>query len=289
MLEKPMVIFGIGRTGSTFFHRVLCEHPHVAWLTDLADRFPTHPWINGALMRLVDLPGIGRLANRVYPSECYTFLEHHCPGFRRPCRDLVAGDLSERSKTRLQQCLQPVVTASRSRLSLKITGWPRLAFLAACFPEARFVHLVRDGRAVANSFLNVSWWEGWQGPSNWRWGLLTEEQEEEWLRHDRSFVALAGIQWKLYMEAVAAAKDAVGADRVMDVRFEDYCQDPEATMRAVLKFVALEEVDIFWDRFRQFPVKDVSSKWKRDLSRSQRAILESVLGDALAEHGYPKA
>jgi len=30
-LNKPIFIIGTGRCGSTIFHRMMAEHPHVAW------------------------------------------------------------------------------------------------------------------------------------------------------------------------------------------------------------------------------------------------------------------
>lgn len=285
-LQQPIIIFGIGRTGSTIFHRVLCEHPRISWLTGLADRWPQRPWVNRQLMRLVDVPGVGRLANRVYPSECYDFLEHHCPGFRRPCRDLLAADLSDRSAKRLNAALVEVPTDKRPRISLKITGWPRLTFLAKCFPEARFVHLIRDGRAVANSFLNVKWWEGWRGPSNWRWGPLPPAYAEEWDDHDQSFVALAGIQWKIYMDAVAQAKSQLADGTLQEIRFEDYCKSPADTFETVSEFLELEPSTAFQQRLQRFPVHDVASKWQRDLSAGQQETLEKVLASHLAPNGY---
>ena len=46
----------------------------------------------------------------------------------------------------------------------KFTGWPRAGLLHAVFPEARFVHVVRDGRAVASSLVQQPWWDGFGGP-----------------------------------------------------------------------------------------------------------------------------
>lgn len=54
----------------------------------------------------------------------------------------------------------------------KFTGWPRARMLAECFPRARFGHVGRDGRAVANSTVQQEWWSGFRGPSLWNFGPL---------------------------------------------------------------------------------------------------------------------
>jgi hypothetical protein len=76
---------------------------------------------------------------------------------------------------------------------------PRISFLYAIFPDARFVHVLRDGRAVANSRLNASFWKGWHGLNIWG-GQMPEHYRQEWERHRRSFVALAGIEWKTHID-----------------------------------------------------------------------------------------
>jgi len=44
---------------------------------------------------------------------------------------------------------------------------PRIGFLQAIFPDAKFIHIVRDGCAVANSRMNAPFWKGWQGLNTW--------------------------------------------------------------------------------------------------------------------------
>ncbi len=285
-LDQPIFIFGAGRTGSTIFHRILCEHPRVAWITDFADRWKRKPARNRLLMRAVDLPLVGAVAGRIYPSECYEFWEHLCPGFRRPCRDLVAADVSPRSAGRVRSALGEIPTPRRDRLSIKITGWPRLTFLAEMFPEAKFIHLMRDGRMVANSFMNVPWWCGWSGPQNWRWGELSPEHDAEWRAHDRSFVALAGIQWKIFMDAVEAAKAVLPADRLLEIRYEDLCEAPADTFADALEFASLELTPRFEARLKEFRLASTGDKWQRHLSARQQEILGAVLASHLGRYGY---
>ena len=147
-LDSPIFIVGIGRCGSTIFHRILCEHPRISWLTGFADWNPSRPGRNRSIMEMADWPFLCSFVRRVYPSECYRFWEHHCPGFRRPFRDLNEGDLSERSRIRVIDALGAVTSKRRPRLAMKITGWPRLGLLSSIFPNAKFIHLGRDGGSL---------------------------------------------------------------------------------------------------------------------------------------------
>ena len=285
-LDSPIFIVGIGRCGSTIFHRILCEHPRISWLTGFADWNLSRPGRNRSIMEMADWPLVGSFVRRVYPSECYRFWEHHCPGFRRPFRDLNEGDLSERSRIRVIDALGAVASKRRPRLAMKITGWPRLGLLSSIFPNAKFIHLGRDGRSVANSFMNVPWWWGWLEPENWRWGELPENYREEWESHNRSFVALAGIQWKIFMDAFEACSEKLPEGSLLNLSYEDLCTDPAGVSAKTLEFCGLHESSAFSRSLEGFSLVDTGSKWTRHLSESQQETLNDVLAGHLEKYGY---
>ena len=152
--------------------------------------------------------------------------------------------------------------------------------------DARFVHILRDGRAAANSILNVEWWQGYEGPHHWQWGELSPDYRDEWERHGRSFVALAAIQWKILMDAYDAAKPTLDPARLCEVRFEDFSADPLTTFRRVLDFCQLESTPEFEQRVRAYGVTDTNFKWREDLKTDQHAVLEGVLAGHHERYSY---
>jgi Sulfotransferase family len=287
MIEKPIFVVGAGRSGSSLFHQMFTEHPHVAWMSTLCDRHPEHLGRHRALMYGIDLPLIGRLFRRRWESaECYDFWNYFYRGFAQPCRDLRADDATPRVKAILRRALEGLVTPRRSRPLVKITGWPRLGFLHAVFPDAHFIHVYRDGRAVANSLLQVDFWRGWQGPAQWRWGTLDAELQQEWESHGRSFVALAGIQWKILMRAVESARKLIPAGKFMDVRYEDFAKNPIETLRQVAGFCDLGWAGGFEQALSRYEVESANYKWQKDLDPAQQRVLLAVLGEELRKYGY---
>ena len=287
-IDRPIFITGLGRSGTTLVHTMLSTHPQVTWLSLLCGKFPGRPYLNRWLMSLIDVPILNiYLRRRFVPLENYAFWNFYFAGFAGPSRDLVAGDVSERTRRTLSKAVSQLLTLKRHRLLIKITGLPRITFLHAIFPDAKFVHIVRDGRAVANSRLNTNFWKGWQGLNIWG-GQMPEHYRQEWERHRRSFVALAGIEWKTHMDQLEAVKREFPNIDICQVRYEGFCANPIGELKRIADHCELAWEPKFETATRAFYVKNEDEKWKSDLTDEQRAILEEVLGPYLVKYGYEK-
>ncbi|MET0660937.1 MAG: sulfotransferase [Steroidobacteraceae bacterium] len=282
----PLFIIGTGRCGSTLFHDLLTRHPHVSFMTSLANRHPTNPAYNRACVSCIDFTG-DALRHKYFPVEAYRYWDHYFHGFSCPFRDLRAGDASPSTIKALRAATREFVTARRPNMIFKITGWPRIGFLQAVFPQAKFISVIRDGRAVANSLLKVHFWNGWLGPHRWSWGPLDAEREARWQRYDRSFVALAALQWEILMEAYAEAKAAIrDPTQLMEIRYEHLCSDPLGVFRRATAFAGLEFGDHFASEIASASLRDANQKWRQDLTSAQQAILEACMSASLERWGY---
>jgi LPS sulfotransferase NodH len=286
-LTKPIIIVGTGRCGSTVFHRLLARHPNLMWLSGFCDHYPTRPEWNRRAVTAMGNPVLRRLLGwKVQPGECYDFWDRHAFGFSEPCRDLVRGDVTTRVKKQVRGVMGAMITPSRQRLLLKITGWPRLGYLEEIFEDARFIHLVRDGRAVASSLVHVDFWRGWRGPQGWRAGLLSPEDQVTWESYDRSFVALAGIEWRIQMRAMEAARRSLIRAPFLEIKYESFCEDPMATCRRVLEFAELSSPPAFEREVTRTAIRNMSQRWRDGLTPGQQRILDDLLHDDLLRYGY---
>ena len=169
---------------------------------------------------------------------------------------------------------------------IKITGWPRLGFLKTLFPDALLVHVVRDGRAQVNTMLGKDFWKGWQGPDNWRWGALTPEQERLWHSHDRSFVALAAINWNLLLDAFQATREHVEPADLIEVRYEDFAVEPTAVVRRIADAAGLSCSTSFERQVKSIGVRE-RSHWLTDLTEEQQDVLCACLSaEHMERYGY---
>ena len=157
-----------------------------------------------------------------------------------------------------------------------------LPLLERLFPTALFVHLIRDGRDAALSFLSVPrgiMTEGWGHP------------------HDvRGFAR----QWATEIRSARDLGDRVGSGRYLELRYEALVADPAGELRRVCDFAGLVYDDAMLgyvghtdsarkehqQRLNEPPRVGVRN-WSAEMSANDRAAFEATAGDLLAELGYP--
>jgi len=288
-VTKPIFIVGTGRCGSTAFHRLLGMHPQLMWLSGFAEEFPNRPSWNRWAVTAMGNPLLRRIfRTRIKPGENYGFWYTHAYGFAEPGRDLLGSDVTPRVKKQVHAAIEPMLTPKRSRMLVKLTGWSRIGFLDEIFEDAKFIHIVRDGRAVASSLLHINaWqWRGWYGPYSWRYGPLSAEDHAAWEASNRSFAVLAGLQWRIHTRAIEAARQALDPKRFLEVRYEALCEQPLETCLRVLEFAELQRDAGFERHVKRTPMKDMTARWRVDLSAEQQARLTDVLREDLQRYGY---
>lgn len=184
----------------------------------------------------------------------------------------------------------------KKRFGDKTPGYVKqMGMIQRSLPEARFVHLIRDGRDVALS--------------------RDDRSDSEDLTVDR----LAKI-WKRRINRARGQKERL--KHYMEVRFEDLVADPEPELRRVCEFIdlpydaamltyhersgeRLQEMDRDLtdddggalrpaeDRLEahslvtEAPRSDRVERWRELMSAEDLAAFEEVAGDLLAELGYP--
>ena len=159
-----------------------------------------------------------------------------------------------------------------------------LPALERLFPTALFVHLIRDGRDAALSFLSVP-----EGIMTQGWG------------HPRDAAGFA-CQWATEVRAGRALGERVGAGRYLEVRYEALVAEPEAELRRVCAFLGLEYDEAMLDYARKTdsaakqhqrrlnePPRVGVRNWRTEMSRSDVEGFEAVAGDLLYELGYEVA
>jgi hypothetical protein len=271
---RYVFVLGTGRCGSTLFAEILAAHPDIGWISTLPDPL-------GRVARSL------RLEPR--PSEAYALLrEQVSPMLVDPFRDLTADDAAPWLERRLRAFFdRRAQDQGRPVFMQKFTGWPRARLLAAVFPEAKFIHVVRDGRGVANSYVQVRWWQGYGGVPGWTFGHLSEEEQQGWEAANYSWPYLAGLEWKRLMAAFEAARDEIGSERWLDLSYEDLVARPAEETTAALRFVGLDRWPGLGRRLAALKVsKGRTDAYRAELRPEDVTLLESVIAPTLERWGY---
>ena len=156
-----------------------------------------------------------------------------------------------------------------------------IPMLAELFPEARFVHLIRDGRDVAMSYMDTEF-----GPNSVIGGAL------HWKRHVRK-------------GRVAGAR--LGSGRYYELRYEDLVDDPELELRSLCSFLDLEYQDSMLAYYThagdvlegiklpqyhsglKLPPTRRMRDWRTAMGGQDVARFEAIAGSLLAELSYERA
>jgi hypothetical protein len=208
------------------------------------------------------------------------------PWFHRlgvPVDDVQAGMLTEPPSS-YSQAARTVFASYAKR-----QGKPRYAdktprnldsleILAETFPEARFVHIIRDGRNVALSLLEMPW-----GPEG---------------------IVEAARTWKGRVERGRRAGRSLGPSRYREVLYEGLLDDPESTVRSLCQFIDLpfdpgmlryfESVEPIIAPNRStrgsvaLPLTKGLRDWRTQMSSQDLLRFEVIAGKLLRSLGYEK-
>ena len=288
-------VLGTGRCGSTLVQEIVARHRDVGFLSNVEDRLGPASMLsrwNGSLYRRLPPAWTEKGRLRFAPTEGYRALDRRVsPILSMPPHDLTAEDATPELAARFRTFFESHAAAQGAPVFLhKFTGWPRAGFVAASLPGTRFVHVVRDGRAVASSWLQMPWWRGDRGPEAWHFGPLPPAYADEWAASGKSQVVLAGLAWKLLLDAFDEARAATADRPWLVLRYEDVVSEPESTMRALVEFLGLEWDTYFASQLARFHF-DVTrlDAYRRRMDPTDLTRLDHTLASHLCRYGYEAA
>jgi hypothetical protein len=267
----PFVV-GCGRSGSTLLRAMLAAHPDLAvppeapFVVELAQRLPAGP------------PDIEALVRHLDASERFALWGLDPVALRRHLEATAPATVADAIRAVYRFAAD---AAGARRYADKTPGNVlHLPLLADLFPEAVFVHLVRDGRDVAPSFLELGW---------------------------SSSIEEAALHWRLRVLRGRRTGKALSPGRYHELRYEDLVSDPEGELRRLSGLLDVEfdpamldhrsAVDAVvagtphpgYHRRLAEPVTPGMRSWRRDLPPADVATVEHLAGDALDAFGYERS
>jgi hypothetical protein len=280
--DRPIVIVGAGRSGTRLLRRVLTAGPDVACLP-------------------LEVNSIWRHGNVSYPYD--DLKPHHArPAVVRYIRRAFARFVQQSGGRRLVE-----KTAANAL---------RVGFVHAVLPEALVLHIVRDGRAVAESARRR--WRGGPQPrllgEKARWvpwsdiprymlrylrfqtGLLSARKaQRSWgprfpgideLVSHHDLIEVCAIQWRTCVDAAEEALAGLPRAQALTVRYEDLVHDSIGTTRRLYEWGGIAFTAAI-ERFVRSEIVDHNvGKWRRALSADDLASMSPHVEATLRRHGY---
>lgn len=260
-LPEPIFVGGVGRSGTHPMGRLIAADPHYHWIrtevrfhaspgglpdlcagrTDMdsfLERMRGHWYRRGARQS----QGLQRIVER---DEYEAALAEFQTGFEA---DRVAA-----SRSLVRRLLDPAAAADGKPAWVEITGdvIEQAPFLLKLFPDARFINMVRDGRAVvAGTLRKVD---------------LTDDPVR------------ALRKWERMVRGAARAIATVGPERVMTVHLDDFtARDRENTFARIVEFLEIADpapMRAYFDREISAERAHVG-KWRQRIAPADARLID---------------
>lgn len=233
---QPIIIIGAARSGTKLVRELIAEHPAIA-------RVP------------YDINYTWRLGN--------DHLAHD---------ELTPSHLTTEVVNRLQSSIGRYVQGTPFLVEKTVSNCLRVPFVHAVYPNARFVHLLRDGVHVVESV-----YREWTASPDWRyilakvrafpftesfgyatryaaavarkiiatgdhkrstWGPRYQGIDDDLAR--RSLLEVCAIQWLRCVESATTALQALPEDQVYTIRYEAFLQTSKRHLEVLGRFLGLD-------------------------------------------------
>jgi hypothetical protein len=237
--------FGSQRSGTFWLQRIITAHPEISDVPSETELFSS---------------GIAPLFERFHhgvrssPSVGQLWVEREV--------------LLDAARDFCDRVLEPHLAPGARLLSERTPAHSgAVGLIREVYPDAKLVHIIRDGRDVARSLAAQDW-----GPAG---------------------IAEAARVWR---DAVSAARAEAPAEGYLEVRYEELLADPRGGAAALYGWLGLPVDDAIVDQAAAVAGRVinqdsgdgriVTQKWRDHFSPEDLAAFEAEAGELLAELGY---
>ena len=286
VLSRPIVFFGVPRSGTTIIAETILSHNTLAWPSNYSDRFPKLVGLN-FLRRLFQnkyiyihgnksqLHKVGILnkytfkADESYPMWDYLVGEEFSKG-------VIDREATEAEKQSIRHYFSSlVIKQGKERLAFKITGPSRIKFLQSVFPDACFIRVKRKSIPTISSLMNVDFWKKGGAETIWWEGLVTGVGGKRIL--DKLDTELKRTAYQVYkLNKLTDNELLTTKARIMHLYYEDFLKTPEREIQEVCDFCGLS----FSDEIKEYLVVNPLINRNKDdhqyFSKAELKIIEGI-------------
>jgi hypothetical protein len=282
--SNPVPVFfivGRARSGTTLLRTILDNHPAVlipqecAFVTGLYSKYHskkrwTKKCLDNFYIDLIHQPSFGYLNINASELRQKILSTSESTSYANLCKLVWSSYIPLTQKEKIQ-----LLGDKNIHYALHVKKLKKI------FPDARFIHLVRDPRGNIQSLLEVDFESHILSSLAWRWKYYNCKIEKEKKKSPESFLTL---------------------------RYEDFVSAPESETRKICSFLGIEYYPFLLDFYnnkddviKTFPVAALEKYhlslfhpvnesrkelWKEKLTSRQIKIVEAVCGKYAQQFGY---
>jgi hypothetical protein len=167
--------------------------------------------------------------------------------------------------------------------------------LVKLLPRSRVMFLIRDGRDVVDSMLDLFTTAAWGPAQELGWDGLPPEERDK-------FILGNAANWVYRMDVVERACELVGPEAVLRVRYEDLFAETAPELIRIGRWLGVDASDEWAAEvasrhaFERIPEEERGSGkfhraatpglWRQNMGPAEQELLHEVMGDKLRELGY---
>jgi len=288
MSKKPTHVFllGAGRSGTKFLRDVLGVSPNIGVI----------PY---------DIGYVWRYGNESFSSDEFT-PEMITPSIEKNIRKILPTLVEKNDNSQIEILIEKSVPNTL-----------RPSFVRAIYPDAKFIHLIRDGRSVTESAMRL-----WSTPPKkgyllkkmryfpWRsysyalWyfrnllkGVFRFGQSQSlWGPRYSGIDKEVGIlplelicarQWKRCVEVSISQLKSFPKDKVLTIHYEDLVKD-QKYLEGVCDFIGVSNKQDVMSNYDKKVVRSNVDKWRESLSSEQLKVINKEISSLNSSLGYER-
>lgn len=242
LISQPIFLIGAERSGTTLLRLMLDSHSHLSWCYEFEYS--------------VDL--ISNEGHWPTLEDYYRWLSTH--------RIFQATNFKIDYKLNYPQLVNSFLIQKKNRegkLLVGATVHRHFDRLLRIWPDAKFIHIVRDGRDVARSCIGMGWAGNvWTGIERWI------ETENLW----------------------ADLKQSLPQEQQIEITYESLITNTSVTLTKLCDFmgIAFEPEMLDYHKMSSYDLPDpkLLGRWKQKLSKKEIQLIESRISQMLVERNY---
>ncbi|MDX2272693.1 MAG: sulfotransferase [Cyanobacteriota bacterium] len=300
-INKPIFIVGCHRSGTTVLYEAIAQHPEMVFLTNASNLLPRIPIVSNTIGKWLELDEVvqerflqdGIPFTYATPNEGIRIWEFCAPEGGDYCLDETYDnpDMEKYLKYTIRKHLK--YFSGKRFINKNPDNSVRIRYLNKLFPDAYFINIIRDGRAVCSSLLKVRQIaEQFFGPDHRhaKSGVKVKAWADIEAAWESDPISSIGMLWREVVETVERDRQVISPDRYLELRYEDFVTEPLAYLQKIANFSQLtwdpHIETIFQKEASKLKMDGRNDAWKKRLSSDDVERLLAIIGPKMQAYGY---